>query len=418
MVSDFNLTAQTQRVLRLVSPDFPTSTFLDGGFIRRGVLPTKRGFLVTSPRFKIPSGLIDRDLYDIVAMGFDIRFGQDLEFRFDLPSANLPEVNIIAKAAEITNVTTSVGFQNSISACQPIEYSFTYDNVVSNATLLDDERYIIRFCIEDTTNDIYLSCTNILFEPDSGTGNIANISQLVPYSIDDGEIESEVDTWIYEYTETGNLGDCPNCGGLIDFFTADSSAFNIISNQSQACKYQSSLISGDDKTLQLLEKQANSLGDIADKTGTFKLELFCPPEGDIGSQISCAINAQVEDSQTVEKEVDFTCYIEDSESNRFSSINFNQMITREFFTVNKQLQVPQDFVDNQENTIKTRKKMDRIEKRQKQEQKLESLAHAVLATKGTLQRYILEWYIVEQNRYDWLYGLNEWSRRRHQVDIK
>ena len=100
------------------------------------------------------------------------------------------------------------------------------------------------------------------------------------------------------------------------------------------------------------ERIVNATETIAEKTGTFKMEIFCPVEGEIGDRISCTINAQVEDDQLMQKEVDFTCFLEDSESNRFSSINFNQMVTRELFTTNREFPIPKSFTDNTEYTVK------------------------------------------------------------------
>ena len=89
------------------------------------------------------------------------------------------------------------------------------------------------------------------------------------------------------------------------------------------------------------------LGNItATLTGT-DLEVNCPSEATLGRIMTCSIEAQVEDLQLVQKEVDFTCYIWDGET-RYSSINFNQMVTKDLFKVNKDFSVPRTFVSREE----------------------------------------------------------------------
>ena len=100
-----------------------------------------------------------------------------------------------------------------------------------------------------------------------------------------------------------------------------------------------------------LEGSRIALEGIENKTGTFRLSIDCPTKGRIGSDITCAIMAQIEDPQEVEKEVDFTCYILDGTS-RFSSINFNKMVTRDVFTVQKSFLVPTSFEDNKQYALK------------------------------------------------------------------
>ncbi len=94
------------------------------------------------------------------------------------------------------------------------------------------------------------------------------------------------------------------------------------------------------------ERQAIALEGISNKTGTFHLAVDCPSYAAAGSDITCQLSAQVEDSQLVEKEVDFTCYLYDGVSN-YNSLNFNQMINRTLFTVNKTIAVPSSFSGTQ-----------------------------------------------------------------------
>lgn len=93
-------------------------------------------------------------------------------------------------------------------------------------------------------------------------------------------------------------------------------------------------------------REVEALEGIENKTGTFHLSVDCPTQGEIGADIICAIIAQVEDSQIVEKEVDFTCYIYDGISSS-SSLNFNQMVTRVPVTLYKEFAVSSLFYNGQ-----------------------------------------------------------------------
>jgi hypothetical protein len=89
-------------------------------------------------------------------------------------------------------------------------------------------------------------------------------------------------------------------------------------------------------------RQTEALEGVENKTGTFHLAVDCPSVVDVGSNMNCSISAQVEDSQVVEKEVDFTCYISDG-VNEFSSLNYNQMINRSLITLYREFLVPSSF---------------------------------------------------------------------------
>lgn len=95
------------------------------------------------------------------------------------------------------------------------------------------------------------------------------------------------------------------------------------------------------------ERQAVALEGINNKTGTFHLDVDCPAEGIISNDMTCTITAYVEDSQIMEKEVDFTCYITDGIFT-YSSTNFNQMITRNAASFQKDFSVPSSFNSGQQ----------------------------------------------------------------------
>jgi hypothetical protein len=94
-------------------------------------------------------------------------------------------------------------------------------------------------------------------------------------------------------------------------------------------------------------RQTEALEGIENKTGTFHLDVNCPSAGTIGGNIACAITAYVEDSQIMQKEVDFTCHISDGTST-YSSVNFNQMITRNAVSISRDFAVPSTFTNGQQ----------------------------------------------------------------------
>ena len=91
-------------------------------------------------------------------------------------------------------------------------------------------------------------------------------------------------------------------------------------------------------------RQTSALEGISNKTGTFHLAVDCPATVDKGNTMNCSISAMVEDSQVVEKEVDFTCYVTDGVT-EYSSLNFNQMINRSLITLSREFLVPSSFID-------------------------------------------------------------------------
>jgi len=103
-------------------------------------------------------------------------------------------------------------------------------------------------------------------------------------------------------------------------------------------------------TFDFANRSAVALEDIAGKTGTFKLSVDCPNEAIIGSPMKCSITGQIEELQLVQKEVDFTCYITDG-VNRYSSINFNQMVTRNGTFTEREFLVPNSFAGDTQSTL-------------------------------------------------------------------
>jgi hypothetical protein len=89
----------------------------------------------------------------------------------------------------------------------------------------------------------------------------------------------------------------------------------------------------------LEERATEALEGINSKTGTFHMDVDCPSTGTKGNDIDCIITAQIEESQEVEKEVDFTCYIV-SGTDQYSSVNFNQMVTKTPVSITRAFSIP------------------------------------------------------------------------------
>ena len=93
-------------------------------------------------------------------------------------------------------------------------------------------------------------------------------------------------------------------------------------------------------------RQTLALEGIENKTGTFHLDVDCPSQGLIGSNLNCSITAQIEDPSLIQKEVDFTCYAYDG-TFRYSELNFNQMVTKTPITFYREFLVPPSFENGQ-----------------------------------------------------------------------
>lgn len=98
-------------------------------------------------------------------------------------------------------------------------------------------------------------------------------------------------------------------------------------------------ISINSKYLQELDNQTVALEDIANKTGTFHFEIDCQDVIPVGHTLNCTISAQVEATDQLQKEVDFTCYIKDG-ANKYNERNFNQMVNTTRLYIKQTFGVP------------------------------------------------------------------------------
>ena len=226
------------------------------------------------------------------------------------------------KNFNVTNLTTSA-YNSVVAACDDINVTLTYDFWGD-----EEAEYVGSFCIENVGDDNVKECEEISLDPDRGAGNTISHLLTLPYFDVSGEVELEL--FIYKKYPDGTKrfvehGD-----------TEPYNRFNITTVLTDECKYSESF----SQVLDL--RNVVALEGIENKTGTFHLDVACPSAGTIGSDMDCTITAYVEDSQIVEKEVDFTCYVSDGLA-QYSSVNFNQMVTRTSLSLTRSFAVPSTF---------------------------------------------------------------------------
>ena len=346
MLSDFSRDLKTERVVQTFSPDFPNRPIDGAGFVVFGDIPPGlTNELFESPLFNIPYDLFDRDLTDVVGMNFEVMFGSSYQFDIELDQDEIPTIDIIGKQLDVFNVSTSVGVGGSTLACNNIDITFEYDNPLSNATVIDNEKFVANICTDDVLNNIYLDCTSIVVDPLVGDAQSSTFSIPVPPLISSGETTVEYEVWVYNYEdESDNTGDCLNCGELVEFYSASTAQFNVTPNTNSSCTYSSDYFGGGDKTLQLLDRQATALESIENKTGVFLFELACPASASGG--IDCTLAVQVEDPSVTSKETQFYCYLENEES----GIQFNQLINNSLSEIDISLSIPTRYIEGESYT--------------------------------------------------------------------
>ena len=278
-----------------------------------------------SEEFLLPTHVVGGNDFDINFHLHLEEFEQELElesdeFNFYGHEIGTPYIKII----DVVNVTTSA-FDSSINACNELEVNITYDYFG-----VDETKFIARYCFENTDRDVIAGCIEKRIETDAGASSTINDTITLPYFKHAGT--SEVDVSFFEETDRTTL---------IGFADVEPyNTFTIVVNNSDSCRYSENL------ALQSQQRQASALEGIENKTGTFHLAVDCPAQASAGSEMTCSISAQVEDSQVVEKEVDFTCYLNDGVNN-YNSFNFNQMINKTLLTVNKTILIPSSFTATQ-----------------------------------------------------------------------
>jgi len=232
---------------------------------------------------------------------------------------------------DIINVTTNY-YGSTVTTCTDIEVNMTYDFFGD-----EEDIFLAEYCFEQTDDDYQAGCYETIINPDEGTNE--KISQIItlPYFETSGKAEVYIN--IYKISEAKEKSYIVGYGDTEPFNT-----FNIIADTSDSCKYSQNL----DQKLRLRKTEA--LEGIENKTGTFHFDVDCPATAEKNEEMDCKIIAFIEDSQLIQKEVDFTCYISTTQE-RLSSLNFNQMITRIPQTFNRKFLVTNDLAPGEAYTL-------------------------------------------------------------------
>lgn len=231
---------------------------------------------------------------------------------------------------DITNVSTNY-LGATATACDNIEVTMTY-----NFHGDEEDVFIAEYCFEQTDDDYLAGCYKTEINPDFGDNKVIFENITLPYFQSSGE--AEVYIHIHKQIEHEK-------SYLVGYGDIEpNNIFTIAVDHSDTCKYSQNY----KQELEL--RGVEALEGIENKTGTFKMEVNCPSHAFAGGNIVCDITAQVEDSQEVEKEVDFTCQISNA-TGTWSTINWNQMVNRTAITVSKSFAIPSEFEDGTSYTL-------------------------------------------------------------------
>jgi len=327
-------------------------------FVFRHLIDANGTDVILSPRFRVPYGLKALDDNDVLSVELAIDIideGTPNVLQVQLFEGTQPTLNITEEALHVTNISTT--FIGSGIACESVKITTSFDNVQShtNASGIDENRFILRGCFQDATDKVYIKCADIEIQPTFGSNQNFNFTTALPYVGANATLE--LDNWIYSYDKKNIDPDCRHCGDLVDTFAGTSTRFNVTSNQDDTCRYsQETILSTDDmiflqfRQAAALENHSTSLANIAGKTGIFLMNLNCDARAKIGRTVSCDIEAQVEDPNVPDTEVKFDCYILDDGVQR-SPLTFNKMITSTPSVITKEFNVLSNFRDNKEYTV-------------------------------------------------------------------
>ncbi len=199
--------------------------------------------------------------------------------------------------------------------------------------------------VEDKTMNSILNLSDAIFNDFNGTGT-GNIDIRIEFH----EIPN-MEEAIIVFNSIKNTTIKNTTGGLIEHvdFEYEFLEDGFIELELRNVPLNRSDISWWNITLEFYDlnlRNTDALEGIENKTGTFRMDVDCPSQGIINDPITCTIQAQVEESQLVEKEVDFTCYIKDGNDERYAVTNFNKMITRNISLIEKDFLIPNHIDDD------------------------------------------------------------------------
>jgi len=317
--------------------------------------------IILTPRFQVPYGTVDQDAYDTFGAHIGLHIlsatqGEKLWTQFW--TGTEPTIDITDKDLDLTNITTTIS-NTEVSACSTYIATLSYDNTIShtNATGAKEDIFIIRGCIEDTTNDIYIHCTDLEVQPDKGSSKQGSFITTLPYF--SSAVEAELDVFVYTKDETNLDESCKYCGELVDSISGDEgdATFNVTVNSTTACRYSKDLGVLRDDQLYLNWRQTgaletinntlfnstNQLAIIANKTGTFAFSIDARPTASSPGTIDFDLSALLEIGSEEETEGFFSCYIESYKAQ--TEIQFRHAINNSVpYEVTKTLNIPKGLV--------------------------------------------------------------------------
>lgn len=249
-----------------------------------------------------------------------------------------------------------------------VTYSTTSPIFFINSTELNLNADWVRLDNYTYNAIINLSATNYIAYNGSGTGNldinlatptITNFQAIDEISRGQVSLADLIDsTFIYDITATGAGGaqvttalEYLEDGFLeIELKGVDISRSGYYNVTFKIHDWTSRLVDATEGIETFENRSATALEGIENKTGTFHFDVDCPAQAVIGEEMDCTITAYVEETQVVEKEVDFTCYIQGT-GVRHSTINFNSMVTRTPVTFLREFSIPSSFTAQQEYSV-------------------------------------------------------------------
>ena len=213
----------------------------------------------------------------------------------------------------------------NLSASEFDDYNGTgFGNIDARVHLTSDGKDITK------AFDIFNELSNI-----SVHNLTSNLTEHVDFELEflsDGNVEFELRNVSLDKSNSNTWWNI-----TIDFYNFELRNMRALENQTDAL---------DEQTIEL-RNHSKSLAEIANKTGTFRFSVDCPPNVIRGTDADCVISAQIE-SGIAEKEVKFNCSLDAS---RMSETVFLQMINTSITLINKSFSIPMSFADNSQHTL-------------------------------------------------------------------
>jgi len=306
LLSNWNLTIGSARAIDTQPYDSidylnPDSIFFES----ESTFPANITRVTISPRYKVPYGLIDQDSYDTLAGAVTLFF--DSVFIKQKP-LDYPTIDIIDYDLDLINISSTI-YNTEVPSCTSHTTTTTYNNIIShtNATKEEEEHFILKGCVEDTTNDVYLYCGFVEVQPDLGINKDISFVSTLPYT--PTTIEAELDIWVYSFDEHNLDESCMHCGEQVDFISGDDgqATFNITPNNNDSCRFSKYLWAGKDDELYLQWLQFDALSGINSSAGTFDFDISALNTNT--DSVTVTGNGVTGQGQVMNRDVEITCQV-------------------------------------------------------------------------------------------------------------